>query len=183
MEPPGKGGAPDADAADPRSAAEADLASVAAEIRHLLETAEEAAAAIRREAEEDAHAASEHLSRLRSALFDLGRLSAQAEGLSRQAETLRDQADAMREELGPRLPEQISASAPGAGADETADGPSPDGERAGRADPFSRSRTRMEAHRMRLAGARRDEVRAFLERRAASEAEVLLGELFGPLGT
>lgn len=165
-------------------------AEVAREVRALLAAAEEAAAAIRQEAETDASEASLGRSRLRSAAFDLGRLSAQAEALSHQADALRGQGDAIRDRLATELdgdaPEATQWPGPSAGEHSDQETRQASRRRAGGArlaDPFPRSSARMEAHRMKLAGARRNEVRAFLERRAAAEVDALVTELFGGYGT
>ena len=159
-------------------------AEVAREVRALLAAAEKAAAAIRQEAETEASAAALVRSRLRSAAYDLGRLSAQAEALLGQADALRGQGDAIRDRLATELDgdAQDSAQRPRPSASEDSE---PEDRRAFRragpprmADPFPRSSARMEAHRMRLAGVRREEVRAFLERRAAAEVDALVSELF-----
>lgn len=152
-------------------------------VQSLLEAAETAAAAIRREAGLDAERITEERRRYARARGESRHLLRLADSLSLQAEMVQRQCVALEALLEPfddELSDSIDSpldDSPAIKAEAAARARNLRDERRGRSG-FSRERE--EAHRMKLAGAGRTEVETYLRQAGASDPARVADEVFAP---
>lgn len=199
--PRAAGPGPDAEEADDGSA---DLSSLADKVQAVLVAAESTAERIRRDAEADSARVAEERARQRHAARELIHLERLADSLSVQAESVKRQCAVVRELLPAVENEAAEPSTVPDGAIDVPESDEPGGEprvrdlrgeaeaAAGRegvpVDPQDNgrefphiSRERVEAYRMKLAGACRTDVEAYLAAAGVVEASDIAAELFDPL--
>ncbi len=161
-----------------------ELSELATKVQHLLESAEAAAAAIRREAELDAERLGEERERQQLARQEIRHLLRLADSLSVQAEMVQRQCGVLEGLLEPHASEEEPPEA-ARPADEPGTEPEVRDLRPGRAKqiepPPAVGRERVEAYRMKLAGAPREEVEQYLERAKVPDPRGVTAEIFEPL--